>query len=374
MSKQGLNPFRKDAAPYRSVSTGELAVNAATRLNSKEPLFNRQGELNADSNKDAARQIQSFHQSLASGQYRRDWLAEANIGSNRAERHQMLASAYNDSTGKQWQSLGAALVELLANQQIREGIVRRIAVNVPLSDGEVPRIMTARSDAVAVISTGISSVEFQEVRARQVYPTEVPLIANLRVQHIDLQQVSGDILEKIYNDGVEAIMVAEDRLWKQAADDCVNFSGQRTILAGGFTPALLGSIRMAQNATGFGAATMILGLNAADAMVGNSAFYDLYDPVTKYELIQSGGLGSVFGTQLITDAYRVQHLRVIEPDEVYVVSTPGLHAGYTDRNGVVGYPVDGAQTGSDSRGWFLRESFSVGIVDTRSVTKGTIRR
>jgi hypothetical protein len=74
-------------------------------------------------------------------------------------------------------------------------------------------------------------------------PPEFAITANLRVENIELQQVSGDILENIYNQGVESVMVREDRLWKKAADATVNMENPLQYISGQLTPDILSAIR-----------------------------------------------------------------------------------------------------------------------------------
>jgi hypothetical protein len=96
----------------------------------------------------------------------------------------------------------------------------------------------------------------------------------------------------------------------------------------------------------------------------------MLDPVTKYDLVMNGNLGTLVGLELMTDGFRQPNQKVLNRGEIYVVSTPEHHACYSDRGGVRSEPTTGADTGSTSRGWLMSELLSFTMANPRSVSKG----
>jgi hypothetical protein len=96
----------------------------------------------------------------------------------------------------------------------------------------------------------------------------------------------------------------------------------------------------------------------------------MLDPVTKYDLVMHGYLGTLVGLQLLTDAFRQPTQKVLSRGEIYVVGSPENHGAYTDRGGVRSTPTSGADQGNTSKGWLLSEMFSFILANPRSVAKG----
>lgn len=381
MSLKGLNPYRKTGTAVASaasvqpqVQRGGYVMTASGAPADQElrglsggRMFDGQGEINAWDKRDAAMNIRHFASKAAAGELKRESL-NAFVPKN--ERHQTLVAAYHDQSGQKWAALGAGIAQLVQERQQREGLVRKLLNQNPLNIGEEPKIQMPKKVAEAVVATSEASVEFQVVRTNKLYPTELSLVSNLRVSNLELQQASGDLLEELYNQAYESILVKEDRLWKMAADKLADTGVNPTVLLGtNLTPALLSQIKRQLTGWGLPVGAMLMANDFWDDMLGNPGFYDLYDPVTRYNLIQDGTIGTIFGMPIITDAFRDPNYRILQNGEMYITASADFSGGFTDRGGVEATPVDGAQTGSDSKGWFLRESFSLGLVNPKAIVR-----
>lgn len=385
MSLKGLNPYRKGTstaavvAPVMShgghqMSNGGFQMTASGAPANEEVrgldgnrMFDGKGEMQAWSKRDAALNLRHFASKASSGELKRENL-DGFVPKN--ERHQTLVAAYFDQSGQKWAALGAGVAQLIQERQQREGLLRKLLNQNPLNIGEEPKITMPKKVAEAVIATSEATVEYQLIRNSKLYPTELSLIANLRVSNLELQQASGDLLEEMYNQGYEAILLKEDKLWKMAADKLADTGVNPTILLGtALTPALLSQIKNQLTGNGLPVGSMLMAIDFWNDMLGNPGFYDLYDPITRYNLIQDGTIGSIFGMPIITDAFRDPDHRVLQDGEMYVTASSEFSGGYTDRGGVEASPVDGTLTGSDSKGWWLRESFSLGMINPKTIVR-----
>lgn len=325
------------------------------------------GEINASSKTDLMQNMRELQRAAAAGQIvsRRQVTPE-----ERAERLAVFTAAHNDPTGASWQALGASIADAIKQQGDRQGFLRRVVNPQPLEQGQMPRVPMPAHDAVAVVATSSAAVEYQLIRNRVYTPPEFPITANLRVENIELQQVSGDILENVYNQGIEAIMVTEDRLWKQAADATINMENPLQYISGQLTPDVLSAIRTGVTQWNLPATTLLLANDFWNDIIGNSNFHSLFDPVTRYDLVLNGAIGTILGMEAVTDAFRQPNQKVLNRGEMYVVASPENHGSYTDRGGVTATPVDGATTGTSTKGFFLEEFFSLALVNARSVSVG----
>lgn len=358
---RGLNPFVKQQEFV--TQSGDSIENL--RFNGRsERAIGYNGEINASDLKDLMQNINQMMLAAQRGQIVQKQTVSAE---ERKERLAVFTAAYNDKTGEQWAVLGASIAEAIKQQGDREGFLRRLVMGQPLEQGQMPRVPMPAHDAVAVVATSSAAVEYQIIRNRVFTPPEFAITANLRVENIELQQVSGDILENIYNQGVEAIMTREDRLWKQAADATVNMENPLTYVSGQLTPDILAAVRTNVMQWNLPATTALLANDYWNDIIGNVNFHSLFDPVTRYDLVLNGSLGTIFGMEVITDAFRQPNQKVLNRGEIYVVASPENHGSYTDRGGIVPTPVEGAVIGTSTKGWFMEEFFSLVIANPRSV-------
>lgn len=344
----------KGGAPLEELRFGkgrEVALSSST------------GEFNASDKKDLARQIGNLMNAFASGEIVQE-KDEVALASHREILADAMASKEN------WEALGANIAQQIYEQADRDGFLRKISVGNTLRQGEVQRVPMPPHDTFAVIATANAGVGYQHIRQKVFQPEEFEIIANVRVSQLDMQQVNGDLLEHAYNDGLQAIMVAEDKLWKKAADLTVGVVNPLEYIAGELTTKNLGKLRQAVAQWNLPASTAIIANDYWSDIIGSNDFATFLDPITKYDLALNGQLGTLVGLNLITDAFRQPNQKVLNKGEIYVVSDAQNHAAYSTRGGITSTPVDGAYEGTTSKGWLLSEMFSFILTNNRSVAKG----
>jgi hypothetical protein len=366
-----MNPF---AGAKLVLKNGDPVEELRFAGSNQRALSSATGEFNANDKQELVRAITKLMSAQASGEIVPEYQSALASSEQRAqqlqERREILAAAYNDASGKQWAALGANMALQLNEQRNREGFLRRICVGQTLRQGEIARVTLPAWDAVAVVATSSASVGYQMVRNKLFQPDEFEINANLRVEQLEIEQVSGDILEDVYNQGLDAIMVQEDRLWKQAADKTVGVTNPLNYIAGQLTTQVLAQIRQGVSDWNLPATTAIISNDFWSDIIGSSDFAQFLDPVTKYDLAMHGNLGTLIGMNLMTDAFRQPNQKVLNRGEIYVVSSPENHAAYTDRGGVRSTPTSGADHGNTTRGWLMSEMFSFVLANPRSVSKG----
>ena len=189
------------------------------------------GEFNAADKKGLIRAITGMFEAMASGEIRHETAVSAEQREHdRAVRQEAIISASKDD--KKWAALGADVATRITEQRTREGFLRRVALGQTLKTGELPRVLTQMWDATAVVATGPGNVQYQLIRNKQFLPAEFEITANLRAERLEMEQVGGDMLDDLYNQGLDAIMVKEDRLMKQMWDASVNTVNPLNIIAG----------------------------------------------------------------------------------------------------------------------------------------------
>jgi hypothetical protein len=329
-------------------------------------LSSSTGEFNASDKKDLCRQIGELMMAASSGQI----VEQHESMSASEERRELLAEAMADETGVKWASLGASIARQINEEMPRQGFLRRITVPNTLRQGEVARVPMPAHDSMAVIATSSQDVGYQLIRQRMFNPPEFEILADVRVENLDLEQVSGDLLEHAYNDGLQSIMVKEDRLWKQAADATVGTINPLEYISGELTTKNLGRLRQAVGRWNLPATTALIANDYWADIIGSNDFATMLDPITKYDLALTGQLGTLVGMTLITDAFKQPNQKVLDAGEIYIVSSPENHGAHTTRGGIRSTPTTGANQGNTTRGWLLSSPFSFVLANSRSVAKG----
>jgi hypothetical protein len=90
----------------------------------------------------------------------------------------------------------------------------------------------------------------------------------------------------------------------------------------GFGAALIASVRSIVTNKVFPVTTCLMGSSFWTHFVGNDDLIMMFDPETRHERVMAGYLGSMFGMNVQTDAYRHPLLRVLKPNEMMFFAPP----------------------------------------------------
>ena len=288
-------------------------------------------------------------------------------------RKSALAAAYSDPSGSAWTSLGSSLALQVSEQRDRIGFMRRVCKGQTLSQGQQARVNMPTNNIVAFVATSEANIGHQIIRKRSFYPDEFAIIANVRAELLEIEQNTGDLLEEMYQQALEAIMVKEDRLWKQMADKTTGVYNPLMYIAGNLTPGMLGQLRQAVTQWNLPATTALIANDFWTDIMADSNFGTFLDPVTKYDLVLNGQVATLAGMTMLTDAFRNENQKVLNPGEIYVVSSEDYHGAFSDRGGIKSTPTDGSNEGNTTRGWLMSEHISLALVNPKSVAKGQRR-
>ena len=356
---RGAKVTLRNGAPIEDLrfgGKGELALSSST------------GEINASSQKDLLGQITKLMSSFQTGELVHSTSANAG-GLSEQEKIELFQEAVADSSGEKWASLGASIVASIEDRAERAGLLRKVCKGATVRQGDIARIELKIHQAEAIIATGPSDMGYYQFRGRVYTPAEFELKSNIRVSKMDLDQINGDLLDRAQQDGLSSIMVSEDRLWKRACDQAVGVANPMTFVHGDLTPRLLSTLKNSVSSWPLPVSTAVMAQDYWNDIVGNDQFSSALDPVSKYDLITTGRLGTLLGMELVTDGFRAPEHRVLQDGELYVLADQDYHAVYTTRGGTQSTPTSGANQGNTDRGWLLSSTFSFTLANVRSVAK-----
>lgn len=339
------------ASEYRFAGNAERAVG----LN---------GELNASSKKDLLQQQLKLLAATASGEVE---LADVRRKRESVNR-QLVQAAFVDREALA--ELGEVMAADLYQAQNRRGFSRKFLARQDLVNGQLPMVKMRLKDVVAVYVTSPTKVESQVIRDKLFTPPEIILEARPFIEQREINTSSGDVLQEKYMEAMEAIMVGEDRLWYQLANETVGQDNNLTVISGTLAPITLAEVRNNVSRWNLPVPHLLMASDLYNDIIGDQDFIQAIEPVARHELIMTGELAVLYGMAITSDAYRHPQHRVLSQGEFFAISDTTTHGQYTDRGGIDTEVTTTATEKMAGRGWVMTESFSAVIANTRSVAKG----
>jgi len=369
MESDILSPYGQRNTHVVVANTGEPAVDTL-KGRGDDFAFNRYAtasgdrELNAMSKKDAMAQIGGLLRSAQEG----GGLRTAEVDQKASqERWASFKAAYNDKQSNKFEVLGEVMSDEIWETLGREGFSNKLLAIQNIGKGATGRVRVRRKDVVAWQVT--SDVKVQENRIRQpwVYPPEFYINCFILIEDKEIEQSSADILDEKFQDGLEAVLVREDKITKALLDRSI-VAFNDAVYYSNFTPTVFTTIRTQVNRWGTPAQNMILAWDVWDDIISDPDFVAWWDPVTKHELVLEGHLGRLLSVELHTDGLRYPTLQVLNPGEVYITGSPIAVGSKVIRKELDSRAIDTYNQGRPARGWFMHTIQSQIIINGRATS------
>ena len=331
---------------------------------SAERAVGHNGEINASSKKDLLSQSQKLMAAASNG----DVTSEAEARKREedaAVNRTLLQAAMKDTSALR--IVGEKMADSIYVTSNRKGFMRRFLNKIDLKQGDIPRFPVRRKNVSATLVTGPTKVETQITTDRWLTPPELQIAARLLVPQNELNQSNTDILEEKFVEGLEAIMVSEDRMWYNAVQATVGVDNDRQVFSGTLSPLSLMSVRQQVARWGLKPMYCLMASDLFNDIVGDSSFIQAIEPVARHELVMTGQLAVLYGMTLVSEAYRHPEHKVLSEGEFFIIADPSQHGAYSDRGGVDSQPIDGTIERIIGKGWLISESMSMAIANSRSV-------
>lgn len=332
-----------------------------------ERAVGRNGELNASSKRDLLQQIARMMEAASTNE-----IITESEATRRAEiarlQQNMLTASFSDS--RIHRELGEIMADDLYIAGNRDGFARRFMTKQELQQGQVPRVKMRMKNVTATIASGPSKIETQITQDNQFWAPEFDLVARPFVTKREIDQSVADVVDEKFVEGLEALMVSEDRIWKAMADKTVGLDNPLTNVVGTLNPQAMMSVKNYVTAWNIPARYLLIANDLWNDIVADPAWMDAIDQVSKHEVLLTGQLGTVYGMDIVSDAFRHPQHKVLNRGEFYVIGDGINHGTMSDRGGVESTPTDISTERTPGRGWVLLESISMVIANSRSVAKG----
>jgi hypothetical protein len=324
------------------------------------------GEVNANDNRDLMHKIGQLLQSVSSGE-----IVQQNVGAfaslSNSDKVNLIAVANSDKD--KWAALGASIAQEVREQQTRQGFLRSMTVVENMKQGEVMRVPMPKHGGRAIVATGPTALQYQLINDRYFTPSPFELKASVRVSKLEMVQATHDLLDHAYNEAVEGMVTAGDRIWKSAADRTVGKSNNLVGFSGALTPAVISRAASRIREWNLPVSRAVIAASFWEDIQSESSWATALTPVSQYELLLTGKIATIFGLDLMTDGFRPENQRVLTRNDAYIVADSEYHATMGSFGGIESTPTDGSNNGETTKGWLLSEVMSFVIPNTRSVIK-----
>lgn len=336
--------------------------------NSRDPFFNSKGDLNASDMRDAMSRLGQAMQVMASGSQIQDGETAEVREQLRRNRAEELVAAIGDKSGQRMQILADVVAAEVLDQTNREGFCRRFLQSRELGQGDMPFVQFRDKQAIAYMMSSTSRVMPVEIRERRQILNEFHISGKVVIGNIEISQSSNDLLEEKYDETLEAVMVQEDRFFKKLADRAaISRNNIQTFLQ--LTPTFFARMMQMIANQGLPVQNALISTDLVQDMIASPDFVGVFDPVTKWEVLQTGEVGTLYSVKITSDAPRGQNMRVLDPGDIYMMSS-AEYLGVLYTRPIITSPITGYNEGRSERGWFVDQITSMIIGNNKAIAKG----
>lgn len=329
-------------------------------------MTNDQGEINASDKDELAKKINSIYAMVTSGDigsgsgFEDSSVAKARLQA-KVEKHNELCSAFKSGDDR-LKVMGEVFAEDVWETMNRQGFTPTLVARKDVIDGIDNRIRKRRKDVTAfqIINDGEGIAQI--VEQAYIYPEDYYLQCQVLIEERELAQAGPEFLDEKFQDALEAIMVRQDRILRTLFLATAGVFNAPISFAN-FTPQVLTALRTQVASNGIPAAHMLFSFDLWDDMIADPSFTAWWEPVHKYQLIMEGRLGALLNMKLITDGFRYETLRVLQPGEIFVLGTPVALGQRGVRREVQSTEINHYPLGAPRRGFYLMGIESLHVED-----------
>ena len=351
-----------------TIKAKHAVVASDYRINgSQERAVGYNGEVNASSKKDLLARSLQLMQASSLGE-----VVTATDARTRqaitATNKELVQAAFDSPQAHR--VLGEKMAEQLYMTSNRKGYARRLLNRIELKQGDIPRFPVRKKNVTAMMATGQVAIHTQIALDKWLMPPELTIGSRIFVPQTEINQSSSDVLEEKYIEGLEATMVAEDRLHYNLCKATIGIDNNLSAIAGTLSPMSFMNVRKNVQKWGLKPMYCVMASDLFVDIVGDASFIQAIEPVARHELVMTGELGVLYGMTLISEDYRHPEHKVLSEGEFMIVSDPVFHGAYSDRGGIDSQPIDTVNERIVGRGWLIHESMAMAVANTRSVAFG----
>jgi len=351
---------------------GRFAGNSSTvraaLSDPKNRMFDKSGQINADSNRDALTQIAHLLQNATKSAGFQDFRKSASHEDQMTKqaRMEILAAAMKDPTGEGFAIVGQELLLPIKDIIDYEGWARKIYRTRPLAQGELFRIAKDVRATAWVVGQDGQSIE-SRLYGKYIQPSEFKITSFPTVDIEDIYQMNYDVLDRAQDTARQEIELEEDKRGLALLDRAATTINTTTMF-GSLGIAAFEDIRFQVERHRLIVEKFLIARQELSDIVKNMS--TAVDPVTERELILAGYIGNILNSQIITTAGTGIE-EVVPAGSVYAVTGSEYLGEMGIRVELFSEPFNMYSERRLVKGWAFGEILGFGIPNARAVSKGS---
>lgn len=333
-----------------------------TKFGSNERIVGQNGEINAGSQAEMASRLLQLIDLVSKKEVAND----VEVASAE-EAEKTLREAFLNKDLTAWGELASDLVADISTRQERSGFMRNFLARGVAPQGSPPRMRIRQKNVTAIMVKGPAMIYPQLVREGYVYLDEVAIASRPRITTKDINQGAPGLLDEKYYEALEATYVQEDRMFIKAARRTIGIHNDAVTFTGDLTPAIVRQLEADVSENRLPVAALLMADDLIKDFITPAFIQVLQFTPHHAELVANGRIGSIFGTEIVTDATREENLRVLDKGESFSFTEASSLGAYTDRGPIQSKPVEEFENNTMTRGWDVWEDISMGIANAKGV-------
>jgi hypothetical protein len=335
-------------------------------LGSGNRMFDKQGQLNANDNRDALTQIAHLLQNVTKTAGAKEFFRPEEPKMDKQARMQILAAAMQDPSGEGFAIVGQELLLPIKDIVDYEGWARKVYRTRPLAQGELFRIAKDVRATAWVVGQDGQSLE-SRLYGKYIQPSEFKVTSFPTVDIEEIYQMNYDVLDRAQDTARQEIELNEDKRALALLDRAAQTVNSVTIFAT-LGIAAFEDVRYQVEQNRLIVEKFLIARQELSDIVKTMS--TAVDPVTERELILAGYIGNVLNAQIITTAGTGVEA-VVLPGTFYAVTGSEYLGEMGIRIELFSEPFNMYAQQRLVKGWAFGELIGYGIPNARAVAKGS---
>jgi hypothetical protein len=335
-------------------------------MNSKEAMFNGQGQLNAYDKKDSVYQLEKF----AGLRDRYQHKMKSGSFYSPEEKSKIVDAAFNGDPANR-QKFAAAMIPLILERLDYEGFGRQVLMTHEVPQGQIINYEKDVNIAAVVIQEDGQTPEAR-VKGDRVFPATFQIVANPRIPLNEIYQRQFDIVDRTHDKALFQIMLQEDRAVMKALYAAATIENTSTTITTTVGKTVINALAEMVERHRLLVDKFLMNRAELTDLRNNINIID-FSPEISRDVLLTGIFGQVYGYNIFIsagiDAPNQQNMSV--PAGVVMAVTGGNTLGAMPiRMGLQVMPADQYVNNKAEVGFFMVEEIGVAVLNSRAVAVG----
>lgn len=340
-------------------------VNSAGKeLESKEAMFNGQGEINAYDHQDVINQQSKFAQLRS--QYQRPG-KQAESFYTPEQKQQIVESVFAADEAERLR-FGAEMIPLILDRLDYEGFIRQVFRTHQLAQGQINSYEKDVNVTALVIQEDGQTIE-SVVKGNRIFPPEFMITAMPKITISEIATRQYDIVDRTHDKTTFQIMLKEDRNGLRELYQASTLENSLINVTSTISKSVLETLQFEVERHRLLVDKFIMNRAELGDLKKNINAID-YDPITSRDLLLTGIFGSIWGVNIFVtagvDEAGIESVSVPE-GMIFAVTDSRYIGAMPIRVDLTVLPADAFIFGQPSYGWLFVEQLAQVIINPRAV-------